>query len=81
MSNADESKPLSSSAQTEHPEDRKAREEGEAYGRAHAEEFLGDHLRQMASLIGTYADVDAHDKLDNLRESFWANVWVPSVKP
>lgn len=52
--------------------------DGIAYGLAHAGEFCGTHQVMIQRLIAAYSDQDAHDALDNLRELFWAQLWVPS---
>ena len=63
----------------EHPEDRKMRLEGEAYGERHAAEFFAT-LADAHDLIGIYSDESAHRMLDELRERFWAKVWTPKAK-
>lgn len=72
---------ISAPPAVEHEDDRKARLDGEAYGKAHAAEFCKDNARSMQLLIETYADVDAAHLLDQLREMFWVQTWKPKETP
>jgi hypothetical protein len=64
----------------EHPEDRKIRLEGEVYGKKHAADFCADQSVTLADIVGTYGDLDSHAMLDELRERFWSNEWLPRGK-
>lgn len=64
-----------------HPDDRKAQEEGAAYGAAHAGEFCQDHAAEVVALIALYPDDRAEILLGSLREMFWARKWKPKGKP
>lgn len=61
----------------EHPDDRKARIDGEAYGAKYGPEFVDAHRALVTSLIGAYADSDATRLLEMLREMFWSGLWLP----
>lgn len=64
----------------EHPEDRESRLEGTAYGKAHAEEFMNGHMKEMISLISEYSDNRAQVRLEVLREKFWSREWKSEKK-
>lgn len=65
----------------EHLEDRAAREEDERYAAAHSAQFCTEFAGAFLGLIATYPDGDAHAKLDDLRERFWAQLWRPPPPP
>jgi hypothetical protein len=73
---------MSDQAETEtmeHPDDRAERIESEAYGQAHAREFVAVHQEEMLRMISLWPDDEASALLDQLREKFWARLWVPSA--
>lgn len=59
----------------EHPEDRKMRKEGELFGRLHAKQFVERNLPMVIDTIGLYADDDARELFEHLREIFWSVQW------
>ena len=59
----------------EHPEDRQRRLAGERMAATRGAEFAQESADKLAALITTYADRDAHELLDALREDFWSRSW------
>lgn len=51
--------------------------EGKTYAQQHAAEFCEEHRGSLDALIGLYADADALDLLESMREAFWARTWKP----
>lgn len=56
----------------EHPEDRVMRLKSQRKARRLISGFTKGKERQLVGLILTYADREAHAKLDRLREDFWS---------
>lgn len=56
-----------------HPDDVKMEREGVAKGRRMRRLFHRARFDQFSWLVGTYADAEAHKKLDQLREEFWGD--------
>lgn len=59
----------------EHPEDRKDREEAEAYGKEFAESFATIKRDRLVKLIEIYPDDLAEHLLSELRDEFWSREW------
>lgn len=57
----------------EHPDDRKSRKQGIDDGYQFAFGFAVEHYDRLVSLIGIYADDQAQEEFDKLREEFWSN--------
>jgi hypothetical protein len=56
----------------EHPEDREYRERGEREAAEFGAAIVATYVNELPQLILTYADGDAHNLLDELRDRFWA---------
>ena len=69
-------KPQPEPEQSMHPDDIALEKESVAYGKKYASEFCAEHATQMIALIRTYGDGDADKLLAELRERFWARLWV-----
>jgi hypothetical protein len=65
----------------EHPEDRRMREDGEAYARERGEAFVEHYATRICKLITTYADSDSEKEWWALRELFWTREWERRVLP
>jgi hypothetical protein len=62
------------------PEDAANEVQAIAEGKQYAPGFCDDHLEWFVALVGTYADDDAHELLDALRERFWTTAR-PALAP
>ena len=59
--------------ETEHPEDREIRLQAENEAKRTIGPFWRGHWKEFVSLVQSYADDDAQESFENLREKFWAN--------
>lgn len=60
-----------------HPDDRKDFFDGLALGAKLGPLFVKDHAVEIERLITTYADDDAKEQFEMLREAFWGGGWKP----
>jgi hypothetical protein len=59
-------------------EDRAMIREGHEYGREHGHKFFDAAKGELLKLITTYSDAEAEALFWQLREKFWARIWVPA---
>lgn len=61
-----------------HPEDVQAEADAKKQAARVVAAFVEKHRDELAALVETYADRDAHVKLNELREAFWGSEeWFP----